>query len=271
MDVQAYLDRIGWLGGREPSAGNLAALLRAHRVAVPYETLDLWRGRQTTLDLDALYDKLVTRRRGGYCFELNGLFAALLRELGYEVREYAGRWLRNNSTLPVPRRCHRVVCARAKDGRTQIADAGIGLPFLLAPLDVVFDRPQLQDGRYYRVVRDARLGIVVEMMRPDGGWLRLMSFDTSPSEPIDFDYPHWWCQTSPDSIFRRGSFRVFRLTADGGWQTIEGGVPQAGGPFAMTFIRHGPDGTERRTPLPDETTLAESLLAEFGVREQALA
>ena len=266
MDVQAYLDRIGWRGDATPGAANLAALVRAHRTAIPYETLDLWRGRQTTLDLDALYDKLVTRRRGGYCFELNGLFAALLRELGYEVREYAGRWLRSNPTMPVPRRCHRVVCARAKDGRTQIADAGIGLPFLLAPLDVVFDRPQLQDGRYYRVVRDGRLGIVVEVLQPDGGWLRLMSFDASPCEPIDFDYPHWWCQTSPDSIFRR-SFRVFRLTADGGWQAIEGGVPQAGGQLAMTFIRHGPDGAARRTELAGEAALKAALEADFGIAE----
>ena len=87
MDVEAYLERIGYCGGREPTAANLAALVKAHRFAVPYETLDLWRRRTTTLRLEEIYGKVVTRRRGGYCFELNGLFAWLLRELGYNVRE----------------------------------------------------------------------------------------------------------------------------------------------------------------------------------------
>ena len=89
MNVSAYLDRIGASGGREPSAGNLAALLR---------------------------------------------------ELGYEVREYAGRWLRNNQQNGVPRRCHRVVCVRVGDGPVKLADAGIGLPYLAEPLEVVLDR-----------------------------------------------------------------------------------------------------------------------------------
>ena len=265
MDVQAYLDRIGWRGDVAPSAANLAALVRAHRVSIPYETLDLWHGRRTTLEQDALFDKLVTRRRGGYCFELNGLFAALLRELGYEVREYAGRWLRNNLTRPVPRRCHRVVCVRTgNEGPAQIADAGIGLPFLFAPLDVVLDRPQFQDGRFYRVVRDERLGFAVEVACADGTWQRLMSFDAAPSEPIDFEYPHWWCQTHPDSVFHRG-FRAFRLTDGGGWKSIEGGVPQKGGPFSVALIRHSPDGVEQRTSLPDDMSLRGALVAEFGI------
>ena len=269
MDVQAYLDRIGYPGGREPSAGNLAALVRAHRVAVPYETLDLWRGLRTSLAPDALFDKLVTRRRGGYCFELNGLFAALLRELGYEVREYAGRWLRNNPSLSVPRRCHRVVCARTgKAGPAQIADVGIGLPFLLTPLDVVSDRPQLRGGRYYRVVRDGRLGFVVEMMRPDGSWERLFSFDAAPCEPTDFDYPHWWCETHPDSIFLRGRFRVFRLTADGGWKEVLGGRrPASDGPLEATLVEHDASGAERRRELVGEAALRAALSADFGIVE----
>lgn len=268
MNVELYLERIGYLGGREPSAENLAALLRAHRVAVPYETLDLWCGRRTTLDPGALYDKIVVRRRGGYCFELSGLFAALLRELGYEVREYAGRWLWNNTSLTVPRRCHRIVCARVGDGPAKIVDAGVGLPCLAEPLEVVLDKPQLHGGRYYRLVRDERLGILVEMMLPDGSWAKLCSFDTTPSEPTDFDYPHWWCQTHPDSVFRCGNFRVFRLTAEGGWKEILGGRrPEENGPLRATFVEQDASGAERRAELAGEAALKAALEANFGIAD----
>lgn len=270
VNVERYLERIGYFGGREPSAENLAALLRAHRVAVPYETLDLWRGVRTSLELDALYEKIVVRRRGGYCLELSGLFAALLRELGYEVREYEGRWLWSNSSLPVPRRCHRVVCARVGEGPAKIVDAGVGLPCLTEPLEVVLDKPQLCGGRYYRLVRDERLGIVVEMMWPDGTWKRLFSFDTAPCEPTDFDYPHWWCETHPDSVFRR-VFRVFRLTAEGGWKEILGEPrPSAGEPLRATFVEHDATGAERRTELADEAAFNAALSAAFGIDEPFL-
>ena len=92
MKVEDYLVRIGYRGGRGPNVANLAALVKAHRFAVPYETLDLWRGRHVTLATEEIYDKIVTRSRGGYCFELNGLFTWLLREFGYNVRECFGRW-----------------------------------------------------------------------------------------------------------------------------------------------------------------------------------
>ena len=114
MDRDAYLGRIGYRGGREPNAVNLAALVRAHRLAVPYETLDLWRRRRTTLQLEEIYDKIVTRRRGGYCFELNGLFAWLLLELGYNVREYAGRWLLGQPPSSVPMRLHERMEVRGR-------------------------------------------------------------------------------------------------------------------------------------------------------------
>lgn len=265
MDVARYLERIGYTGDLSPSAANLAALVRAHRLRVPYETLDLWRGVRTTLDLDALYDKIVTRRRGGYCFELNGLFAALLRELGYEVREYAGRWLRNNPDHPVPRYGHRVVCVRLGEGPAKIADVGVGVPFLPAPIDVVLDRPQTQAGCVYRIVRDVGLGYVIEVMNPDCSWLRLCSFDTAPQFPTDFDYPHWWCETHPSSVFSRG-FRVFQLTEDGGWRMIRHVSPScAGAPLSATFVVHQPSGREVEKTISGEANLEAVLASDFGI------
>ena len=85
MNVEGYLQRIGYTGGREPTAATLAALQRAHLLAVPFENLDIHLGRRLVLDREANYAKIVERCRGGWCFELNGLFAWLLEQLGFQV------------------------------------------------------------------------------------------------------------------------------------------------------------------------------------------
>jgi N-hydroxyarylamine O-acetyltransferase len=85
MDVPAYLSRIGDTGSREPTAATLRRLHRAHMLAVPFENLDTHAGKPIVLDDEALFAKIVGRHRGGFCYELNGLFAALLHRLGFRV------------------------------------------------------------------------------------------------------------------------------------------------------------------------------------------
>ena len=268
MNVEAYLERIGYRGGREPTAANLAALVKAHRFAVPYETLDLWRRRTTTLKLDEIYDKVVTRRRGGYCFELNGLFAWLLRELGYNVREYFGRWTFGESPSPALMRRHRVVCVAIAGRPNQIVDVGIGLPFLLSPLDFVFGAPQRREGRRYRIVRDPTFGAAVEL-EAKGVWTRLFSFDTAPQLAVDFEYAHWWCQTHPASCFL-SSLWVYRPLAGGGAVSIsqekDPERPGSGGKV-LVLARFDGRGGMARTVLRDESALAAALLADFGIEE----
>ena len=269
LDKDAYLGRIGYRGGREPTAANLAALARAHRLAVPYESLDLWRRRRTTLRLEEVYDKIVTRRRGGYCFELNGLFAWLLRELGYNVREYFGRWLLGEDQSTVPMRRHRVVCVAIAGSPNQIVDVGIGLPFMFSPLDFTFDLPQCRDNRQYRIVRDPVQGAVVEV-RKGAEWMRLFSFDTAAQLPIDFEYAHWWCQTHPDSSFLSGLW-VYRPLADGGSVSIslEEDPERPGcGEKVAVLARFDGRGGVARTALRDEAALSGALTVEFGIVEE---
>jgi N-hydroxyarylamine O-acetyltransferase len=89
VEVGAYLERIGYDGPLEPTAGTLAGLHLAHMRTVPFENLDLHLGRRNVLDPDHVYDKIVTRRRGGWCYECNGLFALLLERLGFAVSRYS--------------------------------------------------------------------------------------------------------------------------------------------------------------------------------------
>src|SRR4249920_4199360 len=85
MDVDAYLERVGYAGSREPGEHTLSELHRAHMLAVPFENLDIHLGVANVLDPEHVFDKIVARRRGGWCYELNGLFALLLERLGFAV------------------------------------------------------------------------------------------------------------------------------------------------------------------------------------------
>ena len=265
MDAKAYLDRIGYAGGLEPNAANLVALMKAHRTAVPYETLDLWRGRHTTLATEALYDKIVTRRRGGYCFELNGLFAWLLRELGYNVREYFGRWLMNEE-MAVPQRRHRVICVAIPGEPNLIPDVGIGMPLLTGPLKLVFDEPQQVGRGLYRVRRDPMLTCLVEVRKNDGAWEKVFSFDTTPQLPLDFSYAHWWCETHPDSSFRQKAW-VFLLCADGSSRSISLDFDPETGERVPTLAETPLRGKQRLTPLRSEAAFADALRDVFGIVE----
>src|SRR5579859_3200412 len=85
LHIKSYLRRIHYTGSLEPTYQTLAALQEAHLLAVPFENLDISLGREIILDEAALFHKIVEQRRGGFCYELNGLFASLLRALGFKV------------------------------------------------------------------------------------------------------------------------------------------------------------------------------------------
>jgi N-hydroxyarylamine O-acetyltransferase len=90
MQLASYLDRIGYRGPLEPTSATLRALHRAHVLAIPYENLDIHLGQRLVLDQQRIFDKIVGQRRGGWCYEMNGLFAWALREIGFPVQLLAG-------------------------------------------------------------------------------------------------------------------------------------------------------------------------------------
>ena len=96
VDVAAYLDRIGYRGATDPTAENLRALQSAHLFSVPFENLDISLGRKITVQQESILNKVVGLRRGGFCYELNGAFAALLREFGFDVTLLSARVARAN-------------------------------------------------------------------------------------------------------------------------------------------------------------------------------
>ncbi len=161
FDAGAYLDRIAYSGPTQPTAGTLAALHRAHMLTVPFENLDLHLGRRNVLDPDHVFDKIVRRRRGGWCFELNGLFALLLEHLGYTVTRCAAAVVL--SEPPTPDFAHLTL--RVDLDEPWIADVGFGDSFT-APLRLDDPGDQIRDGQTYRLERsDGRVTLLQEGTR----------------------------------------------------------------------------------------------------------
>ena len=218
--VKAYFKRIGLDHPEKivPDSELLQKLQFAHCTHVPYENLDIIRGIPLSLKTDDLYEKIVVQGRGGFCFELNGLFGWLLRELGYEVTDVAARYLRGETSIPMRR--HRVLLVRAVDG-TWCCDVGIGEVCPRYPLRLVEGLEQSQFDECYRFDKDPFLGWVL-MDRHHGEWRQFYSFTEEPQLDVDFIAPTFYCEKHPDSPFFPDE--MFSLKTAEGRITLDGNV-----------------------------------------------
>lgn len=220
MDVKAYFDRIGLPMPEKlvPDSALLRALQFAHCTAVPYENLDMMRGIPTSLEPDALFQKIVVNGRGGLCFELNGSFGNLLRELGYGVTDLAARYLRGESTIPMRR--HRVLKVQATDG-VWLCDVGIGEICPREPVALLEGLVQPQLGESYRLEKDGFLGWVL-MDYHKGAWRRFYSFTEEPQLMVDYIAPNFYCEKHPDSPFNKQE--MFSMKTPQGRFTLDGNI-----------------------------------------------
>ncbi len=258
LDVQGYLDRIGYSGPLEPTMETLKGLQKAHVYSVPYEDLDIRAGKYISVSLPDIYDKIVRRRRGGYCFELNGLFAWLLRKLGFDVVEYYGRYL-EGEPLEMPMRRHRIARV-VLDGKRYIADVGVGVQAPVWPIEIKEDIVQEIDGEDYRMIKHPALGWLVQGIYK-GEWNRIYSFTEDAQFPIDFEMPNHWCVTHPDSIFKNITM-VYIRTPEGRNTMTE--VVGEDGEMVPEFRRFTKDGVAAcRTKTKEEYDKA--LHDHFGI------
>lgn len=195
MDVRAYLKRIGFDGTPLVRADTLRALHIAHLETVPFENLDIHLGRPIVLNEAALFDKIVRRGRGGFCFELNGLFAALLRALGFDVTMLSAGVRRDDGTY-TPDFDHMTLLVEVED--RWLADVGFGDSFR-EPLRLDEPREQAQGGRSYRIVHDGAGGTM--SWREAGGREKGYRFSLRPRALADYGGRCHYLQTSPDSSF----------------------------------------------------------------------
>ena len=150
-DVDAYLERIGIPSPKNPTPAFLDELIYAHQRSVPFDNLDVYeKGMTPSLAIGDLFDKVVRRKRGGYCFELNALFGALLKTLGFDARPCMARVL----LRPVP---HPLISHRANivtiEGKRYLADVGFGGPqATFAPL-VEEEASRTEEGHTFTMHR----------------------------------------------------------------------------------------------------------------------
>ena len=216
MDVGAYLERIGYRGPLDPSAETLRGLHVAHLLAVPFENLSIHRGEPVVLDDGALFDKVVTRRRGGFCYELNGLFAALLRALGFEVRMLSAGVM-NGAGEFGPEFDHMALLVELPERR--LADVGFGDSFV-EPLLLDERAPQAQGARSFRIDEDGGGRLVLLRGGGGGEWAAQYRFGLEPHSYADYAGMCHFHQTSPESHFTRR--RVCSRLTPGGRVTLSG-------------------------------------------------
>lgn len=212
MNIDAYLRRIRYQGPAAPDRSTLQALHVAHLEAVPFENLDIHLGRRIVLDEDALFDKIVRRRRGGFCYELNGLFGALLRRLGFRVTRLSAG-VRNADGSYGPDFDHMTLLVDLEE--RWLADVGFGEAFRL-PLRVDECPEQVQDGRTFRISRGGPWTVV--LFEDQAGETKGYRFTEQPRELADYEAMCHYHQTSPDSPFTQR--RVCSLATPDGRITL---------------------------------------------------
>ncbi len=199
MDVNVYWNRIGFPGQPAPDARTLRAIHRAHLYTVPFENLDIALGRPIRLDLARIYDKIVNRRRGGFCYEVNGLLAWLLRQLGYQVTLLSARGFRDDGSFS-PEYDHLILLVTCPGDETRwLADVGWGSAFE-EPLDVDAVSPQASGRLTWRIQRDGDFFSLWQQTGA-GGWLPHYRFTLIPRDYREFAGMCAYHQTAPESIF----------------------------------------------------------------------
>jgi N-hydroxyarylamine O-acetyltransferase len=201
MNVSHYLSRIGLENKPQPTLGDLHLLQDAHMRHVPFENLDILLGRPLHLTVDALFEKIISRKRGGYCFELNTLYGALLAELGFDpVPMMARVWLRDPPETPP--RTHLVNRVKI-DGQDWISDVGFGGRAARVPLKIE-DGYEVDDGDgIIRMIKDEGFGYRISRFQTEG-WSDQYTVETQPAHMSDILIGNHWTENHPDSHFKHG-------------------------------------------------------------------
>jgi N-hydroxyarylamine O-acetyltransferase len=246
MNVDAALERLRYSGSREPTAETLRALHHAFLEAVPFENLDICAGVPISLDPDRIYEKIVVRRRGGFCYECNGLFADLLASLGYTAQRLSARTVLRGEIYP--EFDHMVLLVHLD--REVLADVGNG-DSVRDPLALEGGEISAAEGVEYRVGTHGA-GHALYYRKAGSEWLPRFLFTKTPREQADFSEMCEIHQTTPDSIFTRQRLATIA--------TREGRITLTGN--RLVEIRAA-ERSERE--LTSHVEIAECLRTHFGI------
>ena len=198
VDLNAYFERIGYAGAQTPTLETLRELHMRHTESIPFENLDPLLQRPVKLDAESLQRKLVDERRGGYCYELNGLFALVLDALGFRVTRLGARVVYLGDVNSFPPRPHMLLRVDVGD-ESWIADVGFGGMVLTAPLRLAVDVVQETPHEPFRIVRWRDEYLMEGLVRE--AWVPLYRFTLQEQAASDYDLVNWYVSTHPSSLF----------------------------------------------------------------------
>ena len=248
MDIQAYLKHINYDGPTSWTSDTLRRLQVAHLQTVPFENLSIHTGEPIVLADDALFTKIVERRRGGFCYELNGLFAALLRALGFDVTMLSAEVANELGGFSEPFD-HMTLMVTLE--QRWLVEVGFGDCFI-EPLLLDESAEQVEGRRTYRIVPDGDYLILEQ--REDGAWTPQYRFKLDPYNYNDFAAMCRYHQTSPQSHFTQKRI-CSRLTPERGRITLSD----------MHLIETSMDGQRRERTVPNEQEYNRVLRESFGI------
>ncbi|WP_055620906.1 arylamine N-acetyltransferase [Streptomyces sp. JHA19] len=257
VEIDAYLSRLGAERPARPTADALRELHLRHLRTVPFENLSIHLGEEIVLEEKRLVDKVVGAGRGGFCYELNGAFGALLGALGFEVTLLAARVHGNEGRLGIPYD-HMALEVRTADGGAWLADVGFGA-HSHHPLALGTGEEQVDPAGVFRIVeagpdaagvrggREADLDVVMDG-RPE------YRLERRPRVLADFVSGAWWHSTSPASHFTQ-SLVCSRVSGEGGRITLSG----------RTFKETAADGTRTERELGTDEEVLGVYRDRFGI------
>lgn len=213
FDCDAYLQRIGYNGKLAPTANTLIALHHAQLYTIPFENFDIHLGREINLHPEAIFNKIIKKNRGGYCFELNGLFQMALNSMGFDVRALLARV---HITGTASGRGHQIGLVTI-EGRQWITDVGFGGDTPRAPIPLELNQPVIHDGQKTHLVDAGNFGIMLQIEKDDE-WIDLYSFDLNHVFPADIDLGNYYTSHHPDVLFVFA--RVAALPVENGVHTL---------------------------------------------------
>jgi N-hydroxyarylamine O-acetyltransferase len=198
FDLDAYFARIGYRGPLDASLEALTALHRQHPQAIAFDNLDTLLGTPVRIDLASLQDKIVVRRRGGYCFEHNLIFMHALKAMGFIVSGLAARVLWGQPAGAITARSHMLLRVEI-DGQSYLADTGFGGLTLTAPLLLSTGSAQETPHEPFRIV-DADGDLILQAELGED-WRSLYRFDLQPAYEVDYAVANHYVSTHPTSHF----------------------------------------------------------------------
>jgi N-hydroxyarylamine O-acetyltransferase len=197
FSLQEYFDRIGFKGEASPDIATVTELMRCQLFSVPFENLDVQAGKIISLVPEEIVDKIINRRRGGYCFEVNGLFAMALEALDIPYQFVAARPMLYPVRKP---RTHMAIVVKT-DGREWLCDLGFGSYGIRAPMRLdLLDAEIRQDFDTFILSKANQREYLLQAL-VEGKWTDQFAFDLSPQEWVDFAPANYLSSTHPDAIF----------------------------------------------------------------------